>query len=62
MVNVQQGFSSALELSKRKRLCQSPRTTLNWSDEDEQAYQKAVDKCRTGKVWWMTQTKAAGHP
>lgn len=54
MINLQQGYQHALELSKRKRMCQNPRTTLNWSDQDEEIYQAAVNKCRVGSVVWIT--------
>ncbi|CAB9512615.1 RNA exonuclease 5 [Seminavis robusta] len=55
MVNVQSGHEPTLETSKRRRLCQSPRTASVWSDGDEEAFKASVDGCRTGQVWWVTK-------
>jgi hypothetical protein len=55
MVTVQGGQARVSELSKRRRICQDPRTASIWSHEDEEGFKVAVDECRAGTVWWLSK-------
>jgi hypothetical protein len=57
MVDTQQGHDQALTMAKNRRMAQNPRTTMGWSDDQEQALKDAVELCRTGKVYWLTHHK-----
>lgn len=55
MVATQQGYDHAFIMARARRIAQDPRTTMGWSEEQERAFLEANEKCRTGKVFWITK-------
>jgi hypothetical protein len=53
LVSVQQGFQKARELSKQRRACQDPRSSLGWTGEQEEAFKSVNDDSRNGQVFWV---------
>lgn len=59
-VNIQPGHSIAADTSQRRRACKNPKSTLSWSEEDEQHCRGLVDTCRFGSVFWVSKHPGPG--
>jgi hypothetical protein len=55
MIPVQIDYNGTKERSRHRqlRLC-NPRSTMPWSDADEEQYQVSLEMCRNGYVLYIT--------
>jgi hypothetical protein len=53
LIALQTGFQSAKDMLKQRRACQDPRSSMGWPMEKEEAWNKALECCRSGVVYWV---------
>ena len=53
LIAIQQSYQSTLDLGKKRRVCQDPRSCSIWTSEQEDAWVEQVNKCRSGVVFWV---------
>lgn len=54
MVALQKGHEKAVKLEIKRRVSQNPKSTLGWTDSQEEVWSAAVDCCRYGNVYYIT--------
>mmetsp|Transcript_4402 Transcript_4402/g.12707 ORF Transcript_4402/g.12707 Transcript_4402/m.12707 type:complete len:411 (+) Transcript_4402:305-1537(+) len=57
MIALQEGLGKAREIFKTRRVCQDPRSSVGWTEEDEDRWKMALERCRQGHVLWIGSAK-----
>lgn len=53
LVCIQSGYAKIVEEAKQRRVCMDPRSSLGWTPQQEEAYQRLADHCRSGLTFWI---------
>jgi DNA polymerase III epsilon subunit-like protein len=53
LVLLQPGFDQAQQLTQLRKTRKNPKTTIQWTDKDEQNWVRVVDECRIGHSFWL---------
>ena len=59
LVAMQSGLQEAKDMQKTRRTCRDPRSTTGWPQEKEEAWNRAVDCARSGRVYWVSSSTAS---
>ena len=54
MVAVQGELQKAKSMYKRRGVCRDPRSTVIWSDGDEETWKNLLNSTRVGYVQWFS--------
>lgn len=53
LVSIQSSYAKTVEESKKRKVFMDPRSSLGWSAQQEEAFQRLVNDCRSGTVFWI---------
>lgn len=53
LVSMQGGHQSLLDLGKQRKACQSPKSSLGWTIEQEKGWTDKIEACRSGIAMWI---------
>lgn len=60
LVCIQSGLAKAKESAKQRKVCMDPRSSLGWTTKQDEDYQRLVNECRSGLVFWIGDSCATG--
>lgn len=53
LICIQSNLAKAEEEAKQRKICMDPRSSLGWTVEQDQNFQRLADKCRSGMAFWI---------
>jgi hypothetical protein len=53
LVSIQSGYARAVKEAKKRKIFMDPRSSLGWTAQQEEAYQRHLNFCRSGITFWI---------